>query len=236
MPVTPVSERSYANPQLLTETDWLADHLDEPNLRIIDTRSTQLYEEGHIPGAVSLPAHGNIPRADNGDMGSPEEFSRLAGDLGVSAATKVVVYDAPGAAMGMAAWAFAYYGHPNVSFLDGGYQKWTSEGRPTTTEASNYPKAEFEAIQVEEIFCSLDSARSSHGSQGTVFWDVRSQREYEGSAQIGNNPRSGRIPNAIHLEWTELLDPETKTLKPGDELRSLLASKGITPESEVNTY
>ena len=236
MPVTPVSQRGYANPQFLSESDWLAEHLDDPSVRIIDSRPQQQYDEGHIPGAVSLPAHGNVPRTENGDMGSPEDFARLAGELGVSSESTVIVYDAPGAAMGAAAWAFMYYGHPDVRVLDGGFHKWSSEGRPTSTQPGAYPRAEFNATVVEEIYCSLDSAKSSHGSAGTLFWDVRSQAEHEGSAQVGNNPRSGHIPGAIHLEWTELLDPETKTLKPGDELRQLLSSRGITPESEINAY
>jgi thiosulfate/3-mercaptopyruvate sulfurtransferase len=234
--VTPVSQRGYPNPQLLAETEWLAEHLDDPSVRIIDTRPHQQYEEWHIPGAVSLPAHGTIPRSENGDMGSPEDFARLAGALGVNNDTTVVIYDAPGAPMGAAAWAFLYYGHKDVRILDGGFHKWSNEGRPVSNQVSNYPRTDFDATVTEAIYCSLDSARSSHGSPGTLFWDVRSSAEHEGSAQVGNNPRSGHIPGAIHLEWTELLDPETRTLKPGDELQQLLSSRGITPESEINCY
>src|SRR3954462_2708199 len=127
MPAAPVSERGYANPELLTETGRLAGHLDDPVLRLIDTRSAELYEAGHIPGAVNLAAVGRIPRDANGDMGTPEEFIELARALGVSADSTVVVYDAPGAQMGMMAWAFQYYGHEHVQVLDGGYAKWTAE-------------------------------------------------------------------------------------------------------------
>src|SRR5215218_1475557 len=102
MAASPVSERGYANPGLLAETAWLEEHINDPSLRIIDTRSAQLYEAGHIPGAVSLAQHGGIPRAENGDMGTAEAFSQLAESLGVSADSTVVIYDAPGAQMGMA--------------------------------------------------------------------------------------------------------------------------------------
>src|SRR3954452_21018755 len=140
MPAAPVSQRGYANPGLLAETSWLADHLNDALLRLIDTRSAELYAAGHIPGAVNLAAAGNIPRDANGDMGTPEAFSALAQPLGVSADSTVVVYDAPGAQMGMMAWALQYYGHERVQVLDGGFAKWTAEGRETSTEVTTYPR------------------------------------------------------------------------------------------------
>jgi thiosulfate/3-mercaptopyruvate sulfurtransferase len=235
MPVTPIAERGYAQPALLADTDWLAAHLNDPKLRLIDTRSAQLYDAGHIPGAVNLAAYGGIPRAANADMGTPDEFSRLAAALGVSADSSVVVYDAPGAAMGMAAWAFSYYGHTQVHMLDGGLAKWSAEGRPLSTAAGGYPAGSFAASPVEDLYCSLDHARSAHGGAGKLFWDVRSRAEYEGT-QAGNNARPGHIPGAVQLEWTELLDPESRTFRPAAELRDLLAARGITPESEIECY
>jgi thiosulfate/3-mercaptopyruvate sulfurtransferase len=235
MPVTPISQRDYANPQLLVDTEWLAAHLDDEDLRLIDVRSAQLYEASHVPGAISLAAHGSIPRAENGDMGTPEAFTQLAQSMGIDARSHVVVYDAPGAQMGATAWAFLYYGHTNVSVLDGGFQKWSSEGRPTTLTPGNYPQGHFEAETVEGLFCSLDHAKQVHGSAGTIFWDVRSEGEYAGTEARGN-ARPGHITGAIHLEWTELLDPESQTFKTGPELRALLDSRGITPESEIDCY
>jgi thiosulfate/3-mercaptopyruvate sulfurtransferase len=184
---------------------------------------------------VNLAAHGGIPRAENGDMGEPDAFSALAASLGVEAGSTVVVYDAPGAQMGMAAWAFMYYGHTNVQVLDGGFDKWTSEGRPTSTEPGSYPAGSFQAQPVEDLFCSLDHAKSVHGAPNTIFWDVRREGEYDGSEAL-NNARPGHVAGAVHLEWTELLDPETKTFKPAAELRYLLALRGITPESEIECY
>jgi thiosulfate/3-mercaptopyruvate sulfurtransferase len=232
----PISERGYENPQLLVETEWLAQHLNDDNLRIVDTRAADPYTAGHIPGAASLAAAGGIPRAENNDMGTPDEFERVAGNLGVTQDSTVIVYDAPGAAMGMAAWAFLFYGHPDVRILDGGLEKWTREGRPVSTEPSTYPPGSFEANPVEELYCSLEDAKAAHGQPAVIFWDTRTTGEHEGSAAVGNNPRPGHIPGAIHLEWIELLDPDTKTLKPAGELRSLLQSRGITPESEINCY
>jgi thiosulfate/3-mercaptopyruvate sulfurtransferase len=235
MPATPIDQRGYANSGLLVDTGWLEQRLTDPDLRLLDTRSAQLYDEGHIPGAINLAAFGAIPRAENGDMGTPEAFTALARQLGVSANSKVVVFDAPGAQMGMAAWAFLYYGHTNVSVLDGGFEKWTAESRPVTTDPGAYPDGDFQAQLVEDLFCSLDHARGVHGKPQTVFWDVRRPGEYDGSDAL-NNSRPGHIAGAVHLEWTELLDPETKTFKPAAELRILLESRGITPESEIECY
>jgi thiosulfate/3-mercaptopyruvate sulfurtransferase len=238
MTSTPISERGYARPELLAETDWLADSLDNPGVRVIDTRNAEAYAAGHISGAVSLGSAGAVPRAANGDMGSPEEFAALAGALGVSNDTTVVVYDAPGAAMGTLAWAFLYYGHRDVRMLDGCFAKWTAEGRPVSTEPVTPPPAVFKPELLDDIYCSLDHAKSALGQPGTVFWDTRTTGEYEGTLPAGQNapPRLGHLPGAIHLEWVELLDPETRTFKPAEELNALLSSRGITPESEINCY
>jgi thiosulfate/3-mercaptopyruvate sulfurtransferase len=238
MVVAPVNERGYARPELLAETHWLAGNLENPRLRIIDTRAEPVYNEGHIPGAAALVKAGGIPRAENGEMVGPDEFAAIMGKLGISNDTTVVVYDAPGAAMGMLAWSLIYYGHRDVRMLDGGFAKWTVEGRPVSTEPSSYPQATFEAEPVEELYCSLDHAKETLGRAGTVFWDTRTPAEYEGKAPTGPNApaRLGHLPGAVHLEWIELLDPETRTFKPAGELRTLLESRGITPESEIDCY
>jgi thiosulfate/3-mercaptopyruvate sulfurtransferase len=238
MSAIPIDQRGYANPQYLAETNWLAAQLNNPHVRVIDARPPDQYASGHIPGAVNLSGFGGIPRAANGDMASAEDFARVAGSLGIGNDTTLVVYDAPSQMMGMVAWAFLYYGHQDVRLLDGGYHKWTLEGRPVSTQAVSHPQTVFSAKQVDAIYCSLNQAKSSHGRPQTVFWDTRSQAEYQGTAAGfgAPSPRPGRIPGAIHLEWVELLDPATKTLKPAAELRSLLQSRGITPECEIGTY
>jgi thiosulfate/3-mercaptopyruvate sulfurtransferase len=237
MSVIPVNQRGYVNPKYLAETDWLAGQLNNPNVRIIDARPPDRYAAGHIPGAVNLSGFGGIPRAANGDMASAEDFARVAGSLGIGNDATVVVYDAPSQMMGMVAWAFLYYGHQDVHLLDGGFHKWTQEGRPVSTQPASYPRTIFSANPVDAIYCSLSQAKSSHGRPKTVFWDTRSQAEYQGTAAgFQPPPRLGRIPGAIHLEWVELLDPATKTLKPAAELRDLLESRGITPDCEIGTY
>lgn len=239
MEATRVAERGYPHAELLAETDWLQERLNDPTVRIIDARAAAQYEAGHIAGAVSLVAFGGIPRAENGDMAGPEAFGRLAGELGVGDDTTVVVYDAPAAAMGMVAWAFLYYGHAGTRILDGGFDKWRREDRPVSQQPSTYPQATFHPQLVEGLYCSLDSARAAIGQPETIFWDTRTLGEYEGTAAAGGGAlpaRPGHLPGAVHLEWVDLLDPVSKTLKPAAELRALLESRGIRPDAEIDCY
>src|SRR4051812_6259538 len=111
--VIPIAERLYDRAELLADTSWLADQLHDPRIRVVDARSEKEYLAGHIAGAVHLDGFGNIPRAENGDMGSPAEFAGLVGGLGIDNDTTVIVYDTPSQRMGMVAWAFLYYGHPD---------------------------------------------------------------------------------------------------------------------------
>jgi len=238
MSVIPVHQRGYANPQLLAETNWLADHLDDPSVRVVDARPPQQYAGGHISGAVNLPGTNGIPRTAEGEMASAEEFSSVAGKLGIGNGGTIIVYDVPNQHMGLVAWAFLYYGHQDVRLLDGGFEKWSREGRAISTQPTNYPEVNFAAKPVDAIYCSFSHAKASHGRPETVFWDTRSLAEFHGAGEVHGKPppRPGHIAGAAHLDWNELIDPEAKTFKPAAELRALLESNGITPDREVNTY
>ena len=238
MPMIPIHQRGYTNPQLLAETDWLAGQLNSTNVHIVDARPPQQYAAGHIPGAVNLPGTNGIPRTLDGEMASAEEFGSVAGKLGIGNDGTIIVYDIPNQHMGLVAWAFLYYGHQDVRLLDGGFDKWSREGRPISVEPINPVEANFTAKPVEAIYCSFSHARASHGRPDTVFWDTRSLAEFHGAGEGHGKPppRPGHITGAAHLDWIELIDPEAKTFKPAAELRALLESKGITPGRQVNTY
>ena len=233
-----VSDRGYARPELLADTEWLASRREDPLVRIVDARGPDEYAAGHIAGAIHIDGFGSgIPRAENGDMGSPDEFARLVGGLGIGNEHTVVVYDTPSQRMGMVAWAFLYYGHRDVRLLDGGIAKWQEEGRPLDTEVPDWPSVAYVARPTEAVYCSLEQAKAGVGRDDFVFWDTRSDDEYTGEAAgFRAPPRPGHVPGAVHLEWTNLLDPETRTLKPAAELRELLGARGITPEKQVAGY
>lgn len=234
---TPIAGRAYARPGLLAETAWLAEELANPTIRVVDARSASEYAAGHIAGAVNIDGFGNLPRDENGDMGSPDDFASMVGGLGIGTDSTVVVYDTPSQRMGMVAWAFLYYGHQDVRILDGGLAKWSAEGRALESHAARWPVTTYHARAVDDVYCSLARAKSSGDQDDFVFWDTRSAGEYEGSvAGFGSVPRPGHIPGAVHLEWSELLDGESRTLKPAEELMALLAARGITPDRQVASY
>ena len=138
---------------------------------------------------------------------------------------------------GIVAWAFLYYGHPDTRLLDGGLPKWTAEGLPLSSEAPAHEPRTFAARLVEAVYCSLDQAKASVDDDGVVFWDVRGVGEFEGTTKGWNAPpRLGHLPGAIHLEHTELFDAGDGTLKPADELNTLLGAAGITPQATVVSY
>ena len=234
----PLSERAYARPELLAETGWLAEHMADPHIRVVDARSEQDYAAGHIAGAVHMDGFGrSIPRAENGDMGSPAEFALTVGGLGIANDTTVVVCDTPSQRMGMVAWTFLYYGHADIRILDGGIAKWLAEGRALDTQLPEWPSVTYVARPVEAVYCSLEQAKVGAGRDDFVFWDTRSDDEYAGrAAGFAAPPRPGHIPGAAHLEWTELLDSESRTLKPAAELRQLLEGRGIMPDTQVAGY
>ena len=152
-------------------------------MRIVDARPPQQYAAGHIPGAVNLPGTNGIPRTADGEMASAEEFSSVAGKLGISNGGTIIVYDIPNQHMGLVAWAFLYYGHQDVRLLDGGFEKWSREGRAVSTQPTNYSEAIFNAKPVDAIYCSFSHAKASHGRPETVFWDTRSLAEFHGAAR-----------------------------------------------------
>ena len=138
---------------------------------------------------------------------------------------------------GMIGWALRYYGHPDIRYLDGGMAKWNAEELPTSSEAATHEPRTFTAGLAENIYCSLDQAKAGVAQDNVVFWDVRSAGEFDGTEAGWNPPpRLGHMPGAVHLNYVELFDADAGTLKPADELTTLLAAHGITPESTVATY
>ena len=233
MPLT----EGYPHPELLETPEWLAAHLDDTRLKVLDARSATDYGEGHIPGAILLPSP--VFKAE----GSPEtcsadEFAKLAGGLGVRPSDTVVCYDAQGTGAARAWWAFTHFGHAPVRFLHGGWKAWQAGGYPIEMKPSTYPPVDYHQAHPEAgLACSLPQAVDALKQGEVLFWDTRTADEFSG-ADPRSNPadRVGHIPRAVHLEWSDLTDTATGLFKPADEMRRILSAKGITPEKEVVTY
>ncbi|MGB1749461.1 MAG: sulfurtransferase, partial [Dehalococcoidia bacterium] len=136
MTITHPSERGYALDNVFVTTDWLADHINDPDIRVVDTDVPELYAEEHIPVAVNPVDHYyKTSLDDRTHIQVPEVFAQTMQDLGIGDDTLVIAYDRSGGVYSFRLmWALHYHGFTNVRFLDGGLQKWKSEGRETSPE------------------------------------------------------------------------------------------------------
>ena len=229
---------------LLTTTDWLADHLGGAgsDFALIDAGEAVAYRRAHVPGAVGLP-HPYLKGRDNGRlvMTAPE-FEALMGRLGVSNDTPVVIYD-DNASLHAARvwWVFEHFGHRDVRVVDGGLNAWLHEGRPLTGAPARPEPATFEARVDDGAHCTIDDllgiVEDGPDAPGAPqIWDTRSDGEWDGSNDRGN-ARAGHVPGAKHLEWLRLMQgPPSRRFRPLDEIRELLAGAGIDPEAATVTY
>jgi thiosulfate/3-mercaptopyruvate sulfurtransferase len=233
----------YARPELLAEPDWLTDHLDDPNVRIIDCATLEAYRRAHIPGAVQLPVHfyikeGGPPGAEHGSfIMPPDQFEALMGKLGVSNDTLVVTYDDNNALVASRLWwCLKYYGHTNAKVLNGGWHRWLTENRPVTFHASRPPAASFKARPNPGLIADAELLKAEHTNPGCQVLDARTDAEWDGTNDRGNK-RVGRVPGAKHLEWLNFVaKDDLRKFLPADELQRLVSEAGFTPERATITY
>ena len=234
-------DRGYVNPELLAESQWLAERLNRPDIRVVDMGSREAFDRAHIPGAVSI---GRGEKAgylkDPADplyVMEPEQFAELMGSLGIGTDTLVIAYDSEGGHTAARLWwALAYYGHTQCKVLNGGINKWIAEKRAVSMAETSYREVRFTPRIRNEHISLRDDVLEATAKDDTLILDVRSDREWEGLNHRGNK-RAGRIPSAVHVEWLRALeDPETKALKPAAELQKMLWSVGVTPNKDVITY
>ncbi len=234
-------DAGYANPDLLIETQWLAERLQRRDIRIVDMGPYEGYTRAHIPGAVHVgPGERSHYLKDPNDplhVMPPEAFADLMARLGISNQTLVIAYDADGGHTAARLWwAMAYYGHDACKLLNGGWNKWMLEKRHVSIEMPQYPVARLTPVVRPAALCTVDDVRDAIGDEGTVLWDVRTDGEWDGTNHRGNR-RAGRIPGAVHLEWCELVTSDAaRTFKPAAEMRKLLFERGITPNKRVVAY
>ncbi len=232
----------YAHPELLVDTEWLAQHLDDPAVRVVDCDSPDAYARAHIPGSLNL-SHSMLPEPqlylkdpdDPVHVLPPDKFARVMGELGIGDDTLVVAYDDyKGHYAARLWWALGLYGHTNVKVVNGGWNMWLAEGRPVTNAAVEYPKATFTPAPAPEQIATCDYLLGCVDNPDAVILDVRSDEEWTGEDDR-DNERSGHIPGAVQLEWENFVD-ERHLFKPAGELQAMLASAGVKPEAEVITH
>ena len=233
------ADQGYVHPELLAEPDWVWDRRNDPSLRIIDCATLEKYQRAHIPGAVGLPLP---PRLKEGGTGlhimEPEPFAELMGQLGVTADTTVVTYDDVNAMYAARCWwALNYYGHTKVKILNGGWQRWVSEGRPVTWQPTVPPAGNFTPRPNEALMCRLDDLLADYQDPHTQVLDVLYAARYRGLENPAGNQRVGHIPGARNLPIEGFFtDDDRRVFRPAAELRELLADAGMSPEKETIVY
>jgi thiosulfate/3-mercaptopyruvate sulfurtransferase len=236
-------ENGYAKPVLVT-TDWLAEHLNDDGVVVAEVdENPDLYDEGHIAGAVKLHWRDDLQDPVERDLVDKPTFERLLSERGIANDTTLVLYgDKNNWFAAYAYWYLKIYGHRDVRILDGGRQKWADEGREFTTETPQPRQADYEANERDEsIRTYRDSVRAQIGEQSKALVDVRSPQEYAGDLvappgyEQEGAQRAGHIPTAASIPWATAVRDDG-TFKSADELRELYEGKGVTPEKEVTAY
>jgi len=236
-------ENGYAKPVLVT-TDWLAEHLNDDGVVVAEVdENPDLYDEGHIAGAVKLHWREDLQDPVERDLVDKPTFERLLRERGIANDTTLVLYgDKNNWFAAYAYWYLMIYGHGDVRILDGGRQKWADEGRELTTKTPQPQQADYEAKERDEsIRTYRDSVRAQIGEQSKALVDVRSPQEYAGELiappgyEQEGAQRAGHIPTAASIPWATAVRDDG-TFKSADELRELYEGKGVTPEKEVTAY
>ena len=230
------AQTGYARPELLVDTAWLAAHLNDPSIRIVDLRPRG-YAEGHIPGSVWLDNNAiRIAKRPPTFLPTPEEFQQLMARLGISNTTRVIAYDERGGIYAARLWwILNHYGHTQVALLDGGWVKWAAEDRAATTEASAVAQATFQIKPGTVKVATADEVKSTIDKAGTKLVDARTQGEIDGKDLRGIK-RAGYIESSVPVYWEDTLDPTTKAFKSAAEIQKLYRDRGIQPGDIVITY
>ncbi len=238
-----MAEDGYAK-AVLVSTDWLAEHLGDENLVVAEVdEAPDLYDEGHIPGAIKLHWREDLQDPVERDLVDRESFERLLGGRGIGNDTTVVLYgDKNNWFAAFAYWYLKIYGHEDVRILDGGRQKWIDEGRELSTEEPSPEPREYRASERDEsIRAFRDEVRERLGDAERALVDVRSPAEYSGDLisppgyEQEGAQRAGHIPNAVSIPWASAVRDDG-TFKSAEELRELYGGKGVTPDKDVTAY
>ncbi|HXH08736.1 MAG TPA: sulfurtransferase [Alphaproteobacteria bacterium] len=227
------STGGYARPELLAETEWLAQHLNDPSLRLVDMRPEEAYRKGHIPGAVNLEWKALKDSGNEVYVIPPDKLSTLMAKLGIGNETTVVGYDDQGGlAPARLWWVLDYYGHAKVKVLNGGWNKWVQEKRPATQEVPTVQPAEFTVQTDPSKICLVDELVTEMNNPNVVIVDARSPAEYSGFDVRAK--RGGHIPGAVNIDWTRnVTNDALKTFKPAAELLKMYEAAGVTKDKQI---
>ena len=225
-----MSNGQYAHPEALVTVDWLAEHLNDPIVRIIESNEDgSLYDTGHIPGSVHVDWHKDLNDQTIRDYLEPEQFAALARQIGITPQTILVFYgDKSNWWACYAFWVFALFGHKHLRILNGGRDKWIAEGRPVTKDRPQYSETKYPvpAGRDDHIIRAFFEDTLAHSKARKPLIDVRSPGEFKG--EITHMPeypqegvlRGGHVPGAKSVPWKTAANDDG-TFKPREELEKI---------------
>ncbi|HEX2254247.1 MAG TPA: sulfurtransferase [Thermoanaerobaculia bacterium] len=243
--MTEIAERGYAHPEVLVSTDWVAEHLEAPDVRIVESNEDPLlYASGHIPGAVEVDWTRDLNDPVRRDYLDREGFEKLMRRIGASDETTIVFYgDKNNWWATYAFWVFQLYGHRRARVMDGGRLKWKNEGRPLVREVPRYPESDYSAPERDDSELRAFRDRVLEHVEGRrPLIDVRSNPEYTGERlHMEDYPnegalRGGHIPGARNVPWARAV-AEDGTFKPAEDLAGIYRGEcGLKDDDDVVVY
>jgi thiosulfate/3-mercaptopyruvate sulfurtransferase len=234
----------YAHPEVLVETDWVAEHLNDTNIRLVEVDvDTSAYDSGHIPGSLGWNWKRDTQQMIRRDIPDRAALEDLLARSGIGNDTVVILYgDNNNWFATYAFWLLKLYGHNDVRLMNGGRKKWVDEGRPFTTDKAVVKPAIYRAKQINlALRANRDQVLGSIGKPGRGLVDVRSPKEYSGELLAPENlpqegaQRGGHIPGAANIPWSMAVR-EDGTFKSVEDLSVLYNGHAITPEKEIIAY
>ena len=244
--VPPIEERGYAHPEVLVSTKWVADHLKDPKVRVMESdEDLLLYETGHVPGAVKIDWVTQLNDPITRDYLDHTRLEKLLRSLGVNQDTTIVIYgDKNNWWATYTLWVLRLFGLDNLRIMDGGRALWEKEGREMTKEAPRYPEGNIRVNPRDDSrIRAFREDVLAHVKSKKPLVDVRSPEEFRGERMhMPDYPnegalRGGHIPGARSIPWGKAVNPDTHTFRPASELRTLyLEENGLKPTDDVVAY
>ncbi|MDE2746055.1 MAG: sulfurtransferase [Chloroflexota bacterium] len=246
---------AFAHPEYLVSTDWLAEHLNDPDVRVFESTvflrprdgggyrvesGRAEYDSGHIPGAGYLDLQADF--SDNNQrlrfmMPSADEFAAAAGRHGISESSRLVLYDRLGSMWAARLWwMFQSMGCSNAAVLDGGWRRWSDEGRAVSTEPATYAPTGFTPTADLDRFADLDEVKAFVESGGSCLINALGRDQHSGADGGRTYGRAGHIPGSTNVPAMELIDPDTGLYRPSDDLANMFAEVAPDKTQRVVTY
>jgi thiosulfate/3-mercaptopyruvate sulfurtransferase len=242
-----MSGETYSHPEVLCETDWVADNIKNPNIRIleVDYDPENAYRQGHLPSAYLVWWRKDINDQSRRDIIDKQKFEALMSKVGASPETELILYgDFNNWFAAFALWVFHYYGHKKIKLMNGGRKKWELEKRNYTKDEPAPQSSKYSAKPPDEGIRAYlpDVRRAIERLNETVLVDVRSPKEFSGEITAPpeypteHAQRGGHIPGANNIPWAQAVNESDGTFKSVEELKALYETKGVTADKEVICY